>query len=355
MKLLKRFLLILLIVAVLAFTLLCVSTVFIMHSQFPRYDYPDRRFYTYYRYDPDFIDSYPRENVQFTSGENLLQGYIYGADNPDPKGLLVFAHGLTTAHEGYIDQLIWFVDQGWQVFAYDATGSGTSEGSGTVGLVQSALDLDAALTFAESDDRLNALPVCLLGHSWGGYAVTAVLNFDHDITAACSLSGYAYPIEMLDVGAEFTVGKPLAGVFHPFAAGYNRIVFGDNAGLNAVDGINKSGIPVLVMHGEHDDFVVYDRVSILSKQAQITNPRAEFVTLTGEYATHNDFFNSDASNEYIKAWNEQSNELAEQYGGKIPDDVRESLYSQVDRTIVNDINKALLEEIDDFYTGAIFK
>ena len=47
------------------------------------------------------------------------------------------------------------VDHGWRVLAYDATGSCESEGEGTVGLVQSALDLDAALTYVENNASLS--------------------------------------------------------------------------------------------------------------------------------------------------------------------------------------------------------
>ena len=73
-----------------------------------------------------------------------------------------------------------FVDSGYSVLTYDATGTGASGGSGTRGLAQSALDLDAALTRAEQED----LPILLFGHSWGGYAAAAVLGGSHDVTAS---------------------------------------------------------------------------------------------------------------------------------------------------------------------------
>ena len=61
-----------------------------------------------------------------------------------------------------------------------------------MGMAQSAIDLDAALTYIESNDELNGLPVLLYGHSWGGYAAAAVLGSDHDIKASVSISGYSY-------------------------------------------------------------------------------------------------------------------------------------------------------------------
>ena len=333
---------------------LSTATAIIMKRQFGKGSYPDRRFSFKYRYDPDYIKTHTRENVQFKSGANTLQGYIYGMENKDPKGLLVFAHGIYTGHESYINQLMWFVDRGWRVFAYDATGSCTSEGNYTVGLVQSALDLDKALDYAATDPRLSGLPVCLMGHSWGGYAVSAVLNFDHEVKAVAELSGYAYPKEMLDLGARGLLGKVMGHVFEPFSHGYNDLVFKEYRDLNAVDGINKRNIPVLVIHGELDDFVDYKKVSILSKRGKITNPNVEYVTLTGEFADHNNFFNSEQANLYIKKFNEKLNKIKQDvYDGFIPDDDYAKLFTAADKTITNRVNTQLLELIEKFFLKAL--
>ena len=350
----------LIVLAVLLFLFIgfSIATVVIMKQEFRRGEYPDRHFYSYYWYDPDYSSTHSRENVQFQSGKNTLQGYIYGLENLEdgaepPNGLIVFAHGIGAGHESYINTLIWFADRGWVVFAYDATGSCTSEGDGTVGLVQSALDLDAALTFAEQDERFRELPVCILGHSWGGFAVGGVQNFDHDLTAACTISGYAYPLEMLQEGAKNAVGNPLSAVFRPFAWGYNKAMFGRYADLNAVDGINHSGIPVLVLHGDQDDTVPYDRISILSKQEQITNPNVRYETISGPYANHNSFFSSDAANVYKKEFNARIQEIDAQYTGKDQEDLYEAEYLSLDKPLVNEVNEDLLTMIEQFYLEAI--
>lgn len=41
------------------------------------------------------------------SGENTLRGYIYGENND--KGLIVVSHGIGGGHEGYINEIVWFV------------------------------------------------------------------------------------------------------------------------------------------------------------------------------------------------------------------------------------------------------
>ena len=328
---------------------LSAATVVVMRKMFGRGDYPDPRTDIYNRYDPDWKDIHSRTEVRFTSGDNELKGFIYGMENESPRGLLVFAHGISTGHESYINQLMWFVEKGWRVFAYDATGSGYSEGDGTVGLVQSALDLDKALTFAENDERLSGLDVYLLGHSWGGFAVSAVQNFDHDIKASAEISGYAYPLEMLDEGAVMTMHSRAAIVFHPFVWTYNKLVFGEYADLNAVDGINKSGIPNLLIHGDKDDFVPYEKVGIISKGDELTNPNVQYLTLTGEFADHNKFFNSDACNEYKKPFNKRKTEIMNNYKGSEREELLEQLTSEMDKDIVNDINTDFLEKIEGFY------
>ena len=325
-----------------------------LRKEFGRGKYPDRRFSNQNRFYPDYSDSHERIEVSFMSGKNTLHGYIYGMENAEPKGLLVFAHGITVGHESYINQLMWFADHGWRVFAYDATGSCTSEGKGTRGLVQSALDLDKALSYAETDERLKDLPVYLLGHSWGGYAVCAVLNFDHEVKAAASMSGYAYPIKMLQLGTEQDIGKTAAKLFSPYLKGYNLSVSGKYSKLNAVDGVNKRDIPVLIIHGENDDFVDFDRVSIYSQRYSITNPNAEYLVLTGRYADHLNFFKCDEANDYLQGFYHQRDALAEKYGGmdKIPGDELEKLVKSYDKRMINTINTELLEDIERFYLKA---
>lgn len=314
-----------------------------MDRNFGRGDYPDARFTLDLYYD-HYRDEQPREEVSFKSGENMLKGFIYGADND--KALLVFAHGLGNVHEGYLKELFWFVDHGWRVFTYDATGSGYSEGEGTRGLPQSALDLDAALTFAESDPRLNDLPVFLMGHSWGGYAVAAVLNFDHDIKGVASVAGYAVPVEMI---YEFSSGvagsaRPL---LYPSIWLYNKLRFGKYSGLSAVDGINKSDVPVLIFHGTSDETVSYTESAIINHRSEITNPNARFVTLEG--VSHSGMFYTDKATEYKKAFYESRNALYDKYGEEIPEDELIKLYADAERETVNTPNEDLLTQIEQFF------
>ena len=338
----------LIVAAAVLFSLMLDATAFIMGRQFGRGDYPKDRSseQTAFGWYPAYEADYPREEIEFPSGRLMLKGWIYGAEHTDR--LLVFAHGIGSGHEAYVNQLCWFVDQGWCVFAYDAAGSGDSPGDSTVGLVQSALDLNSALNYIEQDERLKDMPKVLLGHSWGGFAVGGVLNFDHDIKAAASLSGYAYPLEMLDQGAVNVLGKGGAALFRPFAHLYNQIVFGKDAKLNAVDGINRTDIPFLALHGESDAFVLYS-LGIISQQDQITNPDAEFYTISGDFAHHNDYFHSDACNRYVAAQYPDEAQPQENLLGLFSSEHA----SDADKTLFRAVNAPLLEYIEAFYEKSL--
>lgn len=337
---LKIALIIIIITVMIIFSAGMAITSYLMGQNFSRGDYGDPRYMTDYYYE-HYSGDYPRTEVSFKSGGNELKGFIYGGNND--IGLLVFAHGIGGGHEDYMKTLIWFVDKGWRVFGYDATGSGHSEGSGTRGLPQSALDLDAALDYIESDESLNSFPVFLMGHSWGGYAVTAVLNFDHEIAGSVSVAGYNDPMTMISEFADGMMGDSSAA--YPFMWIYNKVLFWNYSDLSAVDGINSCDVPVMIIHGTQDGTIGYDRSSIIAQRDKITNPNVQYLTLD---EMHSSMFQSKDSIVYSDELNKEYKSLYEQYG-EIPDNVKEEFYAAADKDRLNKPNEEFLEQIEKFY------
>ncbi len=326
-----------------------VATHLIMRARFGRGEYPTYPVADYF-YDR-YKDSYPRRNVSFYSGKNRLQGYIYGEENT--KGLLVFAHGINSGHESYIQEILWMVDHGWRIFAYDATGSCTSEGWGTTGLIQSALDLHAALTYVENDETLNKLPVCLMGHSWGGYAVAAGLYFDHNVKASASIAGYSDSIQMMMRFAGATMGKATA-LLRPFAYLENLFLFGKYATLTAVDGINRSGIPVMLVHGTNDMLVRFDTTGIVAHRDEITNPNVVIYPMSDKGQDgHTSIFHNEKSVEEIARINARLAELQQKHGKDIPDEERQKILDDADLDTVNLPNDKMLGDINTFFKKAL--
>lgn len=304
----------------------------------------------YLRYE-DVEEEYDRELLSFTSGENQLQGYLYGADNT--KGLVVISHGLGGGAESYMTETVYFVDHGYQVFGYDNTGCYKSEGENCIGLSQSVIDLDAALTFIESEARFDDLPILLYGHSWGEHAVTAIFNYDHDIAASVSVAGFNEPMTMIMEWAKDMMGA-FANVEYPYIYLYQKMIFGENLDMTAVDGINNTDTPVLIIHGSEDESVKFDGSGTIAYRDEITNPNVQYKICDKEKQNnHNQLFVDIDAIEYIDELNEACGELYEQYDGAIPEEVDTEFYAGIDKDRVNVMDEAFMQDVLAFYEEAI--
>jgi pimeloyl-ACP methyl ester carboxylesterase len=367
--------LLLLIVAPLPITAYIHNRTFGQRAESPQY----RAFLTYYD-----VEGFERRSVSFPSGSNMLRGFVYGEEND--KGLVVISHSFGDGEQGYFNVIMYFVDKGWRVFTYDKTGSHNSEGSGTVGLTQPVLDLDAALTFIAEQGW--DLPIMLFGHSMGGFASTAVLNFEHGISAVVSLAGYNEPMGvLLDMGGHIFGG--LASLTRPYIWVHQRLIFGRSTGLSAVDGINRSNVPVMIIHGTDDMLILYDSAAIINYRDEITNPNVQFIT---HYAPHhNSHMNLLASIEASEYINELNNifiniynlYISEKYEAcpfisihyhqvhmltnrnlarcfctqvysiSIPEDVLSDFYAGIDKQRTSALNLPLMDKINDFFENSV--
>ena len=292
---------------------------------------------------------YPREEVRFNSGKNQLQGFIYGGSND--RGLVVISHGLGGTADAYLPMIMYFVDNGWRVFAFNNTGVSGSEGKNMRGFPQSVIDLDAALHYVKESSSLKDLPVMLVGHSWGGYATSAVLNYDHNVNAVVNFAAFNNGREL-----HKNIGVQQAGVFYHFLSPHfwaiERHRFGSKMKLTAVDGINKSGIPVMIIHSSDDALISPKTTAIYAHQERITNPSAVFVYLDGDDAAGHEFpFRSRASRNYVKAaveslqtyWAEHENPSRSEWAKNY----------NFDKIKATELNKELMELINIFFNNAI--
>lgn len=227
-----------------------------------------------------------REEVSFSSNKGqILRGYIYRKDDSyTPKALIVFSHGYTNTHNDYLNQIYYFVENGYIALAYDNTGCGMSDGEDMIGLAQSPLDLSSALTFVENNDNLKGYNVFLYGHSWGGYAVTAVLNYGHKVDGVVSRSGFNNSRDMLIEYGKRLYGNWL-GLLSPYAYIYEKIKFGNDVDKNGIKGINSApNTPILLMHSKNDEVISLSN-SLLAHKDEMVNPN-RIKTILYEDKTH---------------------------------------------------------------------
>lgn len=330
--------------------LVCIITFFVVKKMiddiFKRTECPKYSSFVMFK---DVKDEYPVELLKFKSGNNLLQGYLLGAENT--KGLVVVAHGLGGGAEGYLMESLYFVKQGYQVFTYDITGFHLSEGKNSVGLPQAVEDLNAALNFIEKEERFAGLPVYLFGHSWGGYAVAAILNFHHRVTAVASVSGFNNPNKMIREWAKRIIGM-WSAIVKPFMILHQRISFGKKLDITAVDGINKAGVPVLVVHGSKDITVRTDGAALISCRDEITNSKVQYLLWEKEGQNgHMDLLYSVDATEYGRQVGKEWEELMKLTKNKVSEENMEEFFANVDKSRSSVTNEELMGQIVRFFEG----
>ena len=326
------------------------STVMVYDACFPRFERPDYAvypgIYTYER----IKDSLNREEFTFPSGEVSLKGYYYPSDNA--KGILVLAHGFHAGADDYLPIIEYFVNHSYSVFTYNVRATYESEGENQVGMCQSLVDIDNALKYIKNTPKYSSMPIFLLGHSWGGYAVTSVLALHPDVKACAAIapmySGYDIMVEK----AEQYVGK-LAVMPKPIFNVYQKILFGDYIKYNGVVGINTPNIPVLIAHGIDDKIITYDAQSIVSHKDEITNPNVVYYTGYGIHGDHNNIWHSTDSAIYQMEIADRLKRMEIEKGDTLSYEEKCEFYKTVDHRLYSEVNHELMDKILELFNNQI--
>jgi len=183
-----------------------------------------------------------------------LAGYKYSREGQTPKALFVMVHGLCGGHWNYLDVCNYFAERGYAVFAYDATGNGTSEGKKVGAFAQGLADLDYVLNYVKELPEYKGLPIMLMGHSWGGFCVGNILNFHPDVKAVVSVSGFDTSTALLKQFTEVHLGKA-ALLLMAYVSLYERICWGKYARTSACEGFANSDAKVMIIHSSDDQTV----------------------------------------------------------------------------------------------------
>lgn len=280
----------------------------------------------------DFAVEYPRSEVEFTSGKNILRGYWYGESGD--KGLVIVANGVGSDADRHLSEIMYFADDGWQVFSYNGTGVGSSDGDSIIGLSQSRLDLIAAIDFVQGRTEL---PIVIYGHSSGGYAAASVIG-ERDIAGAVSVGGFNSPTQTMYGKAKEYIGI-LADIELPFLMLQHWFVFGGDGYVDAIDAINSSDTPIAVYYGENDKTVTYD-LSLYSHRSESTNGNAVFyMTDSG----HSDIWLSDDAKEYVRKLTAEYDAL-----DKTESEIN-SFMETVDYKRANELDEEFMKQMTDFF------
>ncbi|MCH5324597.1 MAG: alpha/beta hydrolase [Eubacterium sp.] len=300
---------------------------------------------------PDAND-YPElvsEPVSFDSEKKYKYTGCYYRDKKYKqfKGLVVFSHGIFDGHLSYLPQIAYFAARGYKVFGFDNTGSHLSGGKSIRGLPQSAADLNMALKYLSAE---NDLPLLLFGHSWGGYAVSAVSCCgEHNIKGIFVQSGFNRSLDML-----LEEGSRMYGAYVRAMAVYikiyERFKFGKRAAYTAAKGAQLAtgrGTKMLIMHSTDDDTISLKN-SVLSNV--VKNDNITFLALKNK---GHQSLNSDASIKYRRQLDIQ---FIEEYHGSGTRRQRVMFYAEHgDKKLYHELDYKLMSKVAEFFDEVIIK
>ena len=298
-------------------------------------------------YVEDF-DGLKADRYQFASYDGLkLVGYRYYLEDVNAKGVVVIAHGFGGGgHNSYMDVAYYFARNGYDVFAYDATGNDESEGTVRKGLPQGVADLSCAIDYLQNIDQLKNLPIMLWGHSWGGYSVSAVLNYHPEVKAVASVAGFNQSGDMIRAQGEQVVGG-FAELTMPYVNSIERIRIGKYASATAMDGFANSNCGVFITHSSDDTTVPIKYGYDVYYKQYAGNQRFQFVKY--ENKGHTNILYSETYLNYLKDFNQQA---ADYFGERTPTTEERAAYikQHLDRNIYcNGLDTQLFDRILSFY------
>ncbi len=296
----------------------------------------------------DDFDNLSAERFEFLSYDSqTLVGYRYFIDGEKPKGVVVLAHGFGGGGQnGMMDIASFFVNSGYDVFAYDVTGNDESEGKGVNGFPQGVKDLSCAIEFVEGLPELKDLPIMLCGHSWGGYSVAAVLNFHPEVKAVAAISGFNKSMDLIKVQTPRFAGSAI-NVLMPYVNAVEKGKFGKFSKATAMDGFENTDAGIYVAHSADDDIVPIQCGYDLYYEKYSNNPRFEFVKYENK-GHYNILYSQDAIN-YMDSFTKAKDEY---FGGKDPseEEVAEYFQKNLDRNVYsNRVDKELFGRIVEFF------
>lgn len=189
------------------------------------------------------------DDVELRSADGtLLRGFVVHAENGPTRGTFVHFHGNAGNVTSHVRQLSWVTRHSYDLFEFDYRGYGASDGTPSRKGVHE--DAVAALRYAiEVLAPRSHADLILYGQSLGGAVMLRALGDvhpDHVAAVVVESSFHSYQ----EVAASALFRTP---VLVPFTGLAYTLVSDDYAPASYVAGV--SPLPLLVIHGDHDDIV----------------------------------------------------------------------------------------------------
>lgn len=280
-----------------------------------------------------------REDFFFYSKNNKLIGYKYYNNNS--KKVLIFVNGYHTSVDNYLSEINLLVSLGYNVYCFDNTGTGMSEGKKFGGVPQSIIDLQYCIKEVSKQNPNEK--ITFVGHSMGGYAVSNIANLDIDnIDKIIAIAPFNNIVDVVYDNIKRSFGKNLFlyKIMHKI---YLKVKYKNYASYSTFNTVKYINHKILIIHGEEDKTVKVDNC-IDSMMCNI-NTNVRYLIL--ENKGHQPLLSSDAIN-YNLYLKHNISDLQMKYGKNIPDDEIQKLNKNINYNLKNQFDNDVIDAIKQF-------
>lgn len=262
------------------------------------------------RYDPDDEILYKAEDFEGLSSRKevitgnfgqKLSGYLYYGSEYDGdktsvipshyKGIVIFAHGLGASQAAYVPIYDYLEDKDFLVFAYDATGTATSEGSSIKGFPQGTIDMDTVIDYVEENITGPDYPIATAGHSAGAFAACSVLNLHPEVKAVMSMAGFNSSPDYIAALARPYAG-PLIEPQKPLISFYEYCLFQDTVYYTSTRAFRNSDALVMAVYSDSDKTVPASAGIDIWRKSDLAEGRINYYEVKGR--SHGDVWRNDS-------------------------------------------------------------
>lgn len=222
-----------------------------------------------------------------SSRGHMLDGYFYSYDGYREDRLILFEHGMGSGHTGYMKEIERLCAHGFRVYAYDHTGCMNSGGADTGGFAQSLIDCKDVIDALQADPAYAALPISVIGHSWGGLSTVNIAALHPEVSHIVAL---APPIS-----APQLIEHMLPAMFSRYAKKFSAEERAKNPATYDCDArtsLANTNAHILIIHSSDDTVVAAQYHFNLLRDALADRTNIRFVLLSGK--AHNPNYTEDA-------------------------------------------------------------
>ena len=299
--------------------------------------------YTY----QDFTSLQNRELISFkNTHDELLQGYYYEIENP--KGTIIFTHGYNSyADSNFVALQNYFLNKSYNIFSFDLTGHGLSQGKGIYNLYEPKYCIEKAIDTIKDYKTSKDKPIYLLGYSIGAYGSLLTTK---DVKAVASFAGFESPSNLVYYSACNNVSKLLA-ITKPSLYLSMYLLKGKEMFYKASEVIKENkNINYLLIQGDKDKTVDINH-SVYNEFKDNDYDNVKTVKLE-EYG-HTYLWYEKESIDYINEKKDiinQLNKLKNDYKNQESINKYNQLLLEIDKEKTSKLNLDLLERIEQLFS-----